>query len=101
MPGAKRSAALPDVPTFIESGQPGFDVTSWVSILAPAKTPRPVIDRLYREIAAVLLTHPVRERYLVLGIEPVGSTPEQFADQIRADLARWEKVVKAANIRLE
>lgn len=101
VPGAKRSAALPDVPTFIESGQPGFDVTSWVSILAPAKTPRPVIDRLHREIAAVLLTDPVRERYLVLGIEPVGSTPEQFADQIRADLARWEKVVKAANIRLE
>ena len=101
VPGAKRSAALPGVPTFIESGQPGFDVASWVGILAPAKTPRPVIDRLHREIAAVLLTEPVRERYLVLGIEPAGSTPEQFAEQIRADLVRWEKVVKAANIRLE
>ena len=101
VPGAKRSAALPNVPTFIESGQPGFDVTSWVSIFAPAKTPRPVIEKLQREIAAVLRTDPVRERYLVLGIEPGGSTPEQFAEQIRADLARWEKVVKAANIRLE
>jgi tripartite-type tricarboxylate transporter receptor subunit TctC len=101
VPGARRSAALPDVPTFIESGQPGFDVTSWVGILAPAKTPRPVIDRLQREIAAVLGTDAVRERYRVLGIEPVGNTPEQFAGEIRADLARWEKVVKAANIRIE
>jgi tripartite-type tricarboxylate transporter receptor subunit TctC len=101
VPGASRSAALPDVPTFIESGQPGFDVTSWVSILAPARTPRPVIEKLHGEIAAVLQTATVRERYLALGIEPVGNTPEQFADQIRADLARWEKVVRAANIRLE
>jgi tripartite-type tricarboxylate transporter receptor subunit TctC len=101
VPGAKRSAALPGVPTFSESGQPGFDVTSWVGILAPAKTPRPVIDKLQREIAAVLRTDPVRERYLALGIEPVGNTPEQFTEQIRADLARWEKVVKAANIRVE
>ena len=101
VPGAKRSAALPQVPTFVESGQPDFDVTSWVSILAPAKTPRAVVDRLQREIAGVVRTDPVRERYLTLGIEAVGNTPEQFGDQIRADLARWEKVVKAANIRLE
>jgi len=101
VPGAKRSAALPDVPTFTEGGQPGFDITLWVSILAPAKTPRPVIDKLQREIAAVLQTNTVRERYLMLGIEPVGNTPEQFTDQIRADLVRWEKVVKAANIRME
>jgi tripartite-type tricarboxylate transporter receptor subunit TctC len=101
VPGARRSAALPEVPTFIESGQPGFDVTSWVSILAPARTPRPVIEKLHREIAAVLQTATVRERYMALGIEPVGNTPEQFADQIRADLARWEKVVRAANIKLE
>src|SRR5262245_25467555 len=101
VPGATRSAALPDVPTFIESGQAGFDVTSWVSILAPAKTPRPVVEKLQRDIAAVLQTATVRERYMALGIEPVGNTPEQFADQIRADLTRWEKVVRAANIRLE
>lgn len=101
VPGARRSAALPDVPTFIESGQPGFDVTSWVSLLVPARTPSPVIEKLHRETAAVLQTATVRERYMALGIEPVGSTPEQFADQIRTDLARWEKVVRAANIRLE
>jgi tripartite-type tricarboxylate transporter receptor subunit TctC len=89
------------VPTFAESGQAGFDVTSWVGILVPAKTPRQVIERLQGEIAAVLRAEQVSARYAALGIEPVGNSPEQFGEQIRADLARWEKVVKAANIRLE
>ena len=101
VPGAKRSAALPEVPTFAESGLAGFDVTSWVGILAPARTPGPVIERLQGEIAAVLRAEPVSTRYAALGIEPVGNAPARFAEQIRADLARWEKVVKAANIRLE
>jgi tripartite-type tricarboxylate transporter receptor subunit TctC len=101
VPGAKRSAALPDVPTFEESGQPGFAVTSWVGILAPARTPRPVVEKLQREIASALRDAKVRDRYGALGIEPVGNTPEQFTDQIKADLARWEKVVRAANIRVE
>ena len=101
VPGVKRSGALPDVPTFAESGLPGFDVSSWVGIFAPAKTPRPVISRLQKELAAVLQSAAVRERYATLGIEPVGNTPEEFAEQVRADLARWEKVVKAANVRLE
>jgi tripartite-type tricarboxylate transporter receptor subunit TctC len=101
VPGARRSAALPDVPTFVESGLPGFDVSSWTGIFAPAGTPRPVIDKLHRELAAVLRTAFVRERYAVLGIEPVGNSPQEFGDQVRADLARWEKVVKAANVRLE
>jgi len=101
VPGAKRSAALPDVPTFEESGQPGFEVTSWVGILAPVKTPRPVVEKLQREIASALRDAKVRDRYGALGIEPVGNTPEQFTDQVKADLARWEKVVRAANIRVE
>jgi tripartite-type tricarboxylate transporter receptor subunit TctC len=101
VPGAKRTPALPDVPTFNESGQSGFDVTSWVGILAPVKTPRPVVERLQRDIAATLRTQPVRDRYAALGIDPVGNTPEQFTEQIKADLVRWEKVVKAAGIRLE
>lgn len=101
VPSAKRSAALPDVPTFNESGQSGFDVSSWVGILAPAKTPRPIIERLQKEIAAALRTQQVRERYAALGIEIVANSPEQFAEQIRSDLARWEQVVKAANFKLE
>jgi tripartite-type tricarboxylate transporter receptor subunit TctC len=98
---AKRSSSLPEVPTFIESGLEGFVVDSWVGILAPAKTPRPVIERLHREIAAVLGEPEIRERYATLGIEPVGNTPEQYTQQIRADLARWEKVVRQAGIRIE
>ncbi len=98
---AKRAAGAPDVPTFIESGLPGFVVDSWVGILAPAKTPRPVVERLQREIAAVLKEPEVRERYAVLGIEPVGNSPEEFGAQIRADLERWGPVVKQANIRIE
>jgi tripartite-type tricarboxylate transporter receptor subunit TctC len=98
---ARRSSSLPDVPTFAESGLPGFVVDSWVGVLAPARTPPPVIERLQREIAAVLADPVVKERYGVLGIEPVGNTPEQFAAQIREDLARWEKVVRQAGIKLE
>ena len=98
---AKRSSSLPDVPTFVESGLADFIVDSWVGILAPAKTPRAIVDRLNKETVAVLAEPAIRERYSVLGIEPVGNTPEQFAAQIRDDLARWEKVVKQAGIRLE
>ena len=98
---ATRSAALPEVPTFIESGVPGFVVDSWVGVLAPAKTARPVIERLQREIAAVLATPEIRDRCATLGIDPSGNTPDQFGAQLRADHARWEKVVKQAQIRLE
>jgi tripartite-type tricarboxylate transporter receptor subunit TctC len=101
VPGAKRSGALPDVPTFAESGLSGFDVAAWTGIFAPARTPRVVVDRLRNELNAVLQTQVVRERYATLGIEPVGNSPDEFGEQVRADLARWEKVVKAANIRLE
>jgi tripartite-type tricarboxylate transporter receptor subunit TctC len=97
----KRSPALPNVPTFDESGQPGFVVSSWTGILAPAKTPKPIVDRLQKEIAAVLADPDVKGRYDVLGIEVVANTPAEFAEQIKADLARWEKVVKQANIKVE
>ena len=98
---AKRSGSLPEVPTFVESGLEGFVVDSWVGILAPAQTPRPVLDRLQKEISAVLEEPQTRERYATLGIEPVGNSPAQFTEQIRADLARWERVVRQANIRIE
>jgi tripartite-type tricarboxylate transporter receptor subunit TctC len=98
---AKRSGSLPEVPTFVESGLEGFVVDSWVGILAPAKTPRAVVERLHKEIAAVLGEPEIRERYATLGIEPVGNTPEQYTQQIRADLTRWESVVRQAKIRIE
>ena len=98
---ATRASGAPDVPTFIESGFAGFVVDSWVGLLAPAATPRAVIDRLQTETAAVLQMPEVKERYAVLGIEPVGNKPDEYAAQIRADLARWAPVVKQANIRIE
>jgi tripartite-type tricarboxylate transporter receptor subunit TctC len=98
---ARRSGSLPEVPTFVESGLDGFVVDSWTGILAPAKTPREAIERLQKEIAAVLGEPEIRSRYATLGIEPAGNTPADFAEQIRADLARWEKVVRQANIRVE
>jgi tripartite-type tricarboxylate transporter receptor subunit TctC len=101
VPAARRSGSLPEVPTFIESGLEGFVVDSWTGILAPAKTPGEILARLQKEIAAVLGEPDIRSRYATLGIEPVGNTPAQFAEQIRADLARWEKVVRQANIRIE
>jgi tripartite-type tricarboxylate transporter receptor subunit TctC len=98
---ARRSGSLPEVPTFVESGLDGFVVDSWTGILAPAKTPREAIERLQKEIAAVLGEPEIRSRYATLGIEPAGNSPADFAEQIRADLARWEKVVRQANIRVE
>ena len=99
--GAKRTASVPEVPTFIESGLDGMVVNSWTGILAPKGTPRAIVERLQREIAAVLAEPDVRERYAVLGIEPVGNTPDEYTAQIRADLAQWGPIVKRAGIRIE
>jgi len=94
----KRSAALPDVPTFTEAGVPGFDLNSWFGILAPAGTPKQIVDQLQLAIKAVVETPSYRDRYLAAGLDPVGNTSEQFSSQIRADLTRWEAIVKKAKI---
>lgn len=93
-----RIKALPDVATFQESGLPGFSVSSWVGILAPAKTPPEVIGRLHKEFFLALSRPETRERFQQLGLEAVGNRPEDFAKQIRADLDRYAKVVKTAGI---
>ena len=95
----RRVSSLPDVATFIEQGVAGFDVSSWVGIMAPAKTPKAVTDKLGATIAAVLKEADVRERFATLGVEPIGNTSEQFGEQIKVDLARWQKVVEAAKIK--
>ena len=97
----KRDAALPDVPTFIEGGIPDFEATSWVAILAPAKTPRPVIEKLNSELNAVLADPAIVARLGQLGIAATPGSPEQLAEQIRNDLDKYGKVVKAANIKAE
>lgn len=101
IPSARRDPSLPDVPTFAESGAPGIEAYSWAGISAPAKTPRPIVDKLNREIAAVLQDPDVKVRYATAGIIPVGNSPEQFTEQIKVDLAKWAKVVRQANIKAE
>lgn len=98
---ARRSPSLPDVPTFIESGVPDFESSAWVAILAPAKTPRAVIDRLNRELNAVLTDPPIVEKLATLGIAATPGPPQQLADQIKVDLAKYGLVVKAAGIKAE
>jgi tripartite-type tricarboxylate transporter receptor subunit TctC len=98
---AARSPSLPDVPTFIESGVPDFDISAWVAILAPAKTPRPIVDRLNRELNAVLSDPIVVEKLAGLGIVAMPGTPQALSDRMRADLAKYGQVVKAAGIKAE
>ena len=98
---AKRSATAPDVPTVAESGLPGFDVTVWFAVLAPAATPREIIERANRILVKALQASDVRERLASQGAEPVGNTPEQVTAQMKTDLAKWAKVIKAADIKIE
>lgn len=97
----KRSPSLPDVPTFIEAGVPDFEATSWVAILAPPKTPKPVIDRLNKELNAVLTDPAIVEKLSTLGIVATPGTPDELGARIRTDLEKYGKVVKAAGIKAE
>ena len=96
-----RSKSLPDVPPLGEAGVPGFEVTQWYGLLAPAATPRAIIERLHRDTSALLRLPDVAARMASDGSEPVGSTPAQFTAHIRGEIQKWTKVVKDAGIRGE
>lgn len=96
--GARRSAVLPDVPTAIESGVPGYDVTSWNALFAPTGAPREAVERIGAELALVLAEAPVVARLAELGIEARGSTPADLAQRLRDDIRRWTAVVERARI---
>jgi tripartite-type tricarboxylate transporter receptor subunit TctC len=98
---AQRSKSLPDVPTFIESGVADFEVSSWVGLLAPAKTPKAIVDRLNLELNAVLNDPEVREKLNLMGIAATPGTAEKFGDDMKKELARYGPVVKAAGIKAE
>lgn len=98
---AQRTASLPEVPTFVESGVPDFVVNSWVGLLAPAKTPPEIVGRLNEALNAALKDPTVREKLGVMGIEASPGSPEAFAEQMREDLGRYAKVVEAAGIKLK
>jgi len=101
---AKRSKSLPDVPTFMESGLNSlsdFEINSWVGLLAPAKTPKPIIDRLNTELVYVLNDLDVRDKLNVMGISAAPDSSAKFSEDIKRDLARYGQIVKAAGIKAE
>jgi tripartite-type tricarboxylate transporter receptor subunit TctC len=96
---AKRSSFVPELPSVAEAGLAGFDVFGWNGILAPAKTAQPVIAKLHAGVVNALRLNDVQQRLEGLGFEPVGNTPEEFGRFIRADIARWAKLIKSANVK--
>jgi tripartite-type tricarboxylate transporter receptor subunit TctC len=97
----KRNSALPDVPTVAEAGVPGFAYSGWYAVLAPARTPRDITTALNREIVTLLQAPDVKDRLAAEGSTVVASTPEELRTHLQRDIAKWQKVVKAANIRLD
>jgi tripartite-type tricarboxylate transporter receptor subunit TctC len=98
---AKRSAVAPELPTIAEAGLPGFEVIGWFGWLAPAATPKPIITRLHDELVRTLKLPDVRERLLSQSTEPVGNSPQAFAAFMKSEHAKWAKVIRAANIKVE
>jgi tripartite-type tricarboxylate transporter receptor subunit TctC len=98
---ARRSPALPDVPTVAEAGVPGYDSGAWFGLVAPANTPKDLVAKLSREIARILKLPDVSARLADLGAESVGGTPEQFSAHIKAEIAKWAKVIRDANVELQ
>lgn len=96
--GEQRSAVLPDVPTAVESGVQGFVASSWNALAVPARTPRPVVDRLQRELVAVLAIPAVQQQLRALNVEPRASTSQQAAALLKADIERWRTVIERAGI---
>jgi tripartite-type tricarboxylate transporter receptor subunit TctC len=98
---AKRSPVAPELPTVAESGYPGLEVIGWFGWLAPAKTGKPIVERLNRELVKSLANPEVKDRLLSLATEPVGDKPEEFGNFIRSEYDKWGKVIKAANIQIQ
>jgi tripartite-type tricarboxylate transporter receptor subunit TctC len=99
--GTRRAAALPDVPTVAETGLKGYEATNWYGMVAPATTPRSIIERLHKATVSVLEMPDVKQALLDQGIEAAPNTPEQFADYIKAETAKWAQVIKAAGMKSE
>jgi tripartite-type tricarboxylate transporter receptor subunit TctC len=99
--GAKRSSAAPEIPTIAEAGVPGYEATQWFGIVAPAGTPRAIVERWHRETVRALKDSEVRDRLVADGADPVGSSPEEFAAYLRSETEKWAKVVKSVGIKPE
>jgi tripartite-type tricarboxylate transporter receptor subunit TctC len=99
--GAKRSEALPDVPTIAEAGVPGYEATTWNGIVAPAGVPKNVVAKLNAEINTALASNTLRERFAAIGADPSPATPEQFAALIARENEKWRDVVKRSGARVD
>jgi tripartite-type tricarboxylate transporter receptor subunit TctC len=98
---SKRAAALPDVPTVAELGYPGYELAAWYGVLAPARTSAAIVTQLSVELAKALAVPDVREKLLALGIEPVGSTPGEFGEHLKNEIARWTPIIAKAGVKPE
>lgn len=99
--GENRIQSAPDIPTFAEAGMPGFDMQGWTGMFAPAGTPKAIVDRISADMARVLTSPDIVDRLIGMGQEPFVSTPEQFGALLRSDLAKYAKIIKDANIKVE
>jgi tripartite-type tricarboxylate transporter receptor subunit TctC len=98
--GATRSPAFPDLPTIVET-VPGYLAPTWTGVIAPAGVPRPIVDKLNAAINKALISEAFKEKFAKIGDEPAGGTPEEFAETIRTDSAKWADVIKRAGVKLE
>jgi tripartite-type tricarboxylate transporter receptor subunit TctC len=99
--GAQRTALAPDIPTMVESGLAGYEVYGWYGFAAPARTPRPIIERLHAEVVKIAQNPKVKARLASQGLELVGNSPEEFDAFIRAEITKWSAVLKAAGLKPE
>jgi tripartite-type tricarboxylate transporter receptor subunit TctC len=99
--GANRTAALPELPTIAQAGLAGYEASTWYAMFAPAGTPKPVIDRLHRDIAAVMKSSEITKQLLAVGIDSVGGTPAELAQYLRSELIKWGKVAKASGAKAD
>jgi len=98
---ARRIPSLRDIPTISESGVPGYEAYSWVGLVAPAKTPRDIIQKLNADITEILRQKDVAEKLVGQGALPVGDTPEQFGQYIKTEIEKWGAVVRSAHIKID
>jgi tripartite-type tricarboxylate transporter receptor subunit TctC len=97
----QRAAAAPDIPTVAEAGVPGFEALSWFGLLAPAKTPAAIVEKLAAETQRILKLPDVNERIVALGAQPIGGTPAEYRAFIASEVAKWRKVIRDAGVKLE
>ncbi len=97
----KRTPALPDVPTVAEAGVPGYAFTGWMGFFAPAKTPRAIVERLHAETVKILGQPEIRRRLLIEAADPVGSSPAEFTAFLKEEIARWTRVAREAQIKVD